>query len=139
MVKEFACQCRSPRRYQWDPWVGKIPWRRKWQPTLVSLPGESHGQRSLAGYSPGCHKELDKPECAHKANMWAFQAALVVKNLPTHARDMGDLSLIPGLERSPRKRHGNPLAMASILAWRIPWTEEPGGLLCIGWQRVGHD
>ena len=38
-----------------DPWVRKIPWRRKWQPTPVFLPGESHGQRSLAGYSPeGC-------------------------------------------------------------------------------------
>ena len=39
-----------------DPWVGKIPWSRKWQPTPVFLPGESHGQRSLAGYSPWCHK-----------------------------------------------------------------------------------
>ena len=35
-----------------DPWLGKIPWRRKWQPTPVFLPGESHGQRSLVGYSP---------------------------------------------------------------------------------------
>ena len=35
-----------------DPWVGKIPWRRKWQPTPVFLPGESHGWRSLVGYSP---------------------------------------------------------------------------------------
>ena len=34
------------------PWVGKIPWRRKWQPTVVFLPGKFHGQRSLAGYSP---------------------------------------------------------------------------------------
>ena len=38
---------------------GKIPWRRKWQPTAVFLPGESHGQRSLAGYSPSGHKESD--------------------------------------------------------------------------------
>ena len=38
-----------------DPWVGKIPWRRKWHPTPIFLPGESHGQRSLAGHSPcGC-------------------------------------------------------------------------------------
>ena len=114
MVKEFAYQCRSPRRYQLDPWVGKIPWRRKWQPTLVSLPGESHGQRSLAGYSPWCHKELDKSEYAHKANIWASQVALVVKNLPTNARDIRDLSLIPGLERSPRKGHGNPLQYSCL-------------------------
>ena len=47
--KEPTCQ------FTFDPWVGKIPWRRKWQPTPVFLPGKSHGQRSLAGYSPcGC-------------------------------------------------------------------------------------
>ena len=42
-----------------DPWVGKIPWRKEWP---VFLPGESHGQRSLVGYSPWGHKELDKTE-----------------------------------------------------------------------------
>ena len=42
-----------------DPWIGMIPWRREWQPTPVFLPGESHGQRSLGGYSPWGHKELD--------------------------------------------------------------------------------
>ena len=41
---------------------GKIPWKRKWQPTPVSLPGESHGQRSLVGYSPWGHKESDTTE-----------------------------------------------------------------------------
>ena len=45
-----------------DPWVRKIPWRRKWQPTPAFLPGESHGQRSLAGYSPLGPKELDMTE-----------------------------------------------------------------------------
>ena len=47
--KESSYQCR---RWGFDPWVGKIPWRREWQPTPVLLPGESHGQRSLVGYSP---------------------------------------------------------------------------------------
>ena len=46
--KESACQCR---RCEFDPWVRKIPWRTKWQPTPVFLPGESQGQRSLVGYS----------------------------------------------------------------------------------------
>ena len=45
-----------------DPWVGKIPWRRKWQPTPVLLPGKSHGWRSVVGYSPWGHKELDMTE-----------------------------------------------------------------------------
>ena len=44
---------------EFNPWVGKIPWRRKWQPTPVFLPGGSHGQRSLADYSPWGHKESD--------------------------------------------------------------------------------
>ena len=57
--KEPAYQCR---RHGFDPWVGRIPWRRKWQPTPVFLPGKSHGQRSLAGYSPWGHKELDTTE-----------------------------------------------------------------------------
>ena len=42
--------------------VGKIPWRKKWQPSPVFLPGESHGQRSLAGYSPWSRRQLDTPE-----------------------------------------------------------------------------
>ena len=47
---ESACQCRRCRRCGFDPWVRKIPWRRAWQPTAVFMPGESHGQRGLAGY-----------------------------------------------------------------------------------------
>ena len=57
--KDSACQCR---RLEFDLWVGKIPWRRKWQPTPVLFPGESHRQRSLAGYSPWSHKESDTTE-----------------------------------------------------------------------------
>ena len=50
--KKPTCQCRRLKRHGFNPWVGKIPWRRTWQPTPVFLPRESHGQRSLAGYSP---------------------------------------------------------------------------------------
>ena len=57
--KEPACQYRRLKRPGFDPWVRKIPWRRKWQPTPVFLPGEPHGQRSLAGHSPGDHIESD--------------------------------------------------------------------------------
>ena len=60
--KEPTCQCRRP---QFDPWVRKIPWSRKWHPTLVSLPGKFHAQRSLGGYSPEGCKELDTTENAH--------------------------------------------------------------------------
>ena len=54
-------QCR---RCGFDPWVRKIPWRGKWQPNPVSLPGESHGQRSLEGYTPWAHKELEMIEAS---------------------------------------------------------------------------
>ena len=79
-------------RCRLDAWVQKIPWSRTWQPTPVFLPGESHRQRSLVGYSPWDCKELEMTA--------------------THS---------------------------SILAWKIPWTEEPGGLQSMGLQRVGHD
>ena len=64
--KEPACQCRRLKRWQFDPWVWKIPWRRKWQPAPVFLPGESHGPRSLGGYSPGGHKTV-----RHNGSPWA--------------------------------------------------------------------
>ena len=50
--KEPTCQFRRPKRHGSDPWVRKIPWRREWQTAPVFLAGESHGQRSLVGYSP---------------------------------------------------------------------------------------
>ena len=54
--KEPACQCRRHKRRRFNLWVGKIPWRRAWQPTPVFLPGESHGQRSLVGHSPWSYR-----------------------------------------------------------------------------------
>ena len=57
VLKNTPANARDFKRGRFDPWVGKIPWRRAWQPTAVFLPGESHGQRSLAGYSPWGGKE----------------------------------------------------------------------------------
>ena len=57
--KESTCQFR---RRGFSPWVRKILWRRRWQPTPGSLPGKPHGQRSQVGYSPWGHKELDMNE-----------------------------------------------------------------------------
>ena len=66
MVKNLSvCQCRSLRRRGFNPWVGKILQRRKWKPTPVFLAGKSPGQRSVAGYSPWGHKELDMTECTN--------------------------------------------------------------------------
>ena len=64
--KELACQSRRPKRQAFDPWAGKIPCRREWLPTPIFLPGESHGQRSLVGYSPWGRKELDTTEATQQ-------------------------------------------------------------------------
>ena len=65
-VKESTCQCR--RRHGFDPWVGKIPWRKKSQPTSAFLPGKYHWQRSLVGYSPWVCKESDTTEGLNISN-----------------------------------------------------------------------
>ena len=71
--KELACQCRRHKRCRFHLWFGKIPWRRAGQPTPVFLPGESHGQRSLAGYSPWGHKKSDMTEwLTHTHNVYNF-------------------------------------------------------------------
>ena len=75
--KESSCQCR---RYKFNPWVRKIPWGRKWQPTSVFLPGKSHGWRTLAGYSPWDHKESDTTEWLHwlhKLTGFKFKSIIV--------------------------------------------------------------
>ena len=61
-----------------SPWVGKIPWRRKWQPTPVLLPVKSHGRRSLVGYSPWGSKESETTEWPH---VFSFTPALQVASL----------------------------------------------------------
>ena len=52
MIKNLAANAGDKEESRFNPWVRKIPWRRAWQPSPVFLPGESHGQRSLAGYGP---------------------------------------------------------------------------------------
>ena len=63
-----ARQCRRHKRHRFDPWIGKIPWSRKWQPAPGFLPGKFHGQRSLVGYSPWDRRESDVIE--HNTLIW---------------------------------------------------------------------
>ena len=65
MVQNLPAKAGDSRDGEFDPWVGKISWTRKWQPTPVFLPGKFHVQRSLAGYSPWGHKESDMSEHTH--------------------------------------------------------------------------
>ena len=89
MYKESTCQCR---RRKLDSWVRKIPWRRKQQPNPVFLPGKSHGQRSLMGYSPWCCKELDMTQqlsmhndiCYYSITQYVFIALNILCALLIH-------------------------------------------------------
>ena len=65
LVAQMVKRLSTMRRPGFNPWVGKIPWRRKWQSTPGLLPGKSHGQRSLVGYSPCGRKESDTTERLH--------------------------------------------------------------------------
>ena len=64
----------SLRRHRFDPQVEKIPWRRKWQPIAVFLPGKSHGWRSLEGYIPWSHKESDTTKRLHFKDVENFNS-----------------------------------------------------------------
>ena len=63
--KDSACQCSFCKRCGFEPWVRKIPWSKKWQPTPLFLPKKSHGERKLAGYSPWGCKRLNTTEPEH--------------------------------------------------------------------------
>ena len=65
LVAQTVKRLSTVRETGFHPWVGKIPWRRKWQSTPGLLPGKSHGQRSLVGYSPWGRKESDTTERLH--------------------------------------------------------------------------
>ena len=75
--KESVCQCKRCKRCWFDPWVGKMPWSRKWQPTPLFLPGKFHKQRSLVGYSTrGCKASRD----------WAHTHVCVRAHTRTHTQ-----------------------------------------------------
>ena len=76
--KESACWYR---RCGFDTWVRKIPWRRKWQPTLVFLPGKFHGQRSLAGYSPWGQKRTVHDWATKRQTNFMLLVRLLLKTM----------------------------------------------------------
>ena len=78
MGKESAYSAGDACRCKFNPRVRKSPWRRAWQPTSVFLPGESHGQRSLVGYSPWGHKELDTTEATEHTHTDQFYVIMNV-------------------------------------------------------------
>ena len=67
-------------RCEFNPWVGKIPWRWAWKPTPVFLSGESHGQRSLVDYSPQCQKEPHMTEATARTQMFGSKITLELES-----------------------------------------------------------
>ena len=149
-VCEWAMLCRSTKDWLMgnieDYWQNVVHWRREWQLTLVFLPGESHGQYERQKI---WHRKTNNPRlesvsyatgeeqraithCSRK-NEVAFPVAQSVKKSACYA---GNLGSIPWLGRSLEKEMATH---SSILAWKIPWTEELGGLQSMRLQRVGHD
>ena len=118
--KECPCQYRRRRRRKrrgFEPWVGKIPWRRAWQPTPVFLPGESHGQRSLAGCSSQGHTGLDTTEatgtcaCSLRNRLWRSMA--LVRLLAPHRLSLAHF-LVGGVHF--------PAPLTLVLALRLDTT-----------------
>ena len=114
-----------------DPWVGKISWQRKWQPTPVFLPGNYHGERSLVGYSPWGCKELDTTEATE-----SFPGGASGKEPTCQCMRLKKCWFDPPDQEDPLE--GGVATHSSVLAWRIPWTEEPVRLQSIGSHRVGY-
>ena len=89
-------------------------WRRKWQPTPVFLPGESHGRKGLVGYSLWGCKELDMTKQLTHTHTHTHTGGVVVKNPPANAGVSSDTRLIPGSGRSPGGGNGNPLQYSCL-------------------------
>ena len=98
---------QADKRHEFNPWVGKRPWRRKWQPAPVFLPRKFHRQRN-----PWVCKELDMTEltCIIKVQV-SFPGSSVGKESAFNA---GDLGSNPGLGRSPGEGNGNPLQYSCL-------------------------
>ena len=81
--KESACQCKRHKRRGFNPWAGKIPWRRAWQPTPVFLSGEFHGQRSLQATVHGVTMSRTQLNmfCGRQFFPWSLIKASVIGNM----------------------------------------------------------
>ena len=130
-------------RDRFHPWVGKIPWRRARQPAAVFLPGESHGQRSLAGYRPWGHTELDTAEVIsmHTCPLsYLFFILFMGNNAGINLKRLFFKSTmkktIPDLESSHTSLISSEITAATITHWPAPALEgevsttEPPGKFC---------
>ena len=114
--KEPARRCRRHKRRGFNSWVRKIPWRRKWQPAPVFLPGPSHGLRSLGGYSPWGVRESDTTEHTHTLMLRKYMKPLPVEGIGISVLDK---YLVSNQITNPHKRSGMLVSGTSKLIWGI--------------------
>ena len=110
--------CLQFRRPKFTPWMGKIAWRKKWQPTLLLLPGKSHGRRSLVGYRPWGHKELETTERLHFIFTSWFSKVFPRTGVcwfPAHSSRFG-INIIRGSCLDPLKEAGLPVKIFQLYA-----------------------
>ena len=126
--KESACQCRRFKRRRFSPWVRKIPWNRKWQPTAVFLPGKSHGQRSNWAHVQHTHRRV------HSIG-WVFIKCTQLFDWHTHQ----DIELVATLQKPPHtfsKRNSTLLWKVTTVPIRTAldsfwsWFPDQGSNLC---------
>ena len=94
--KEPTCQCRRCKRCWFDLCIRKIPWRTKWSCTPLFMPGESHGQDSLAGYSPWGCKESDTNDLAYTHKKEYTMHWQIYLGLQSSKRNRSLICLLPG-------------------------------------------
>ena len=114
--KESSCNVGDPR---FEPWIRNIPWRRKWQPTLVFLPRKSHGQRSLVGYSLCVHKRVGhswviKQQSLHKHSWLSFSWFQRLSHLASSSEPWAQM-----------RSQGKPAKGLQQQSW--VWSEGPHG------------
>ena len=131
-VKTICLQGRRGRRCGFDPWVGKIPCRRAWRPTPLFLPRESHGQRSLKGYSPWGCKELDMTEHTHThthTHTVCTYIYIYTFLLSTH---QWTLELFPSIVIILFSAHCFPLGFLYVNLYFFTFGRRGSPLLCVG-------
>ena len=117
------------------PRVGKSPWRRKWQPTPVSLPGESHGRRSLVGYSPRGRKESDRTEWLHFHFRLSGTSILCVHTLRAHH---GEHLQSDAARKQVSFPSWIPLGLTSSPSTAISGAGDREVLCLLIWQEIFH-
>ena len=129
--KESSCQCRRCKRYSFNPWIGKIRWRRKWQLTSLFLTGKFHGHRNLVGHRPWGCKESDTTDYAciaqHRESVLEEIPSLLSITMParnylsTASATAKSLQLCPTLcdpiDGSPRGSPVPGILQARTLEW----------------------